>query len=125
MAAMNDNQLTGTHVNVAMMTSGGLAPCLSSSISRLSHFWIKALKDGKIGSLTLRMYKDGYKGVLIGDSFIVPEGDWESMEALDYIGGSPIGNSRVKVRFSELFLVSLTNQNDELFSLFPRPTFLS
>ena len=94
---MNENQLTGKHVNVAMMTSGGLAPCLSCSISRLAHYWIQALKDGKIGGLTLRMYKDGYKGVLLGDSFIVPEGDWESMEALDFIGGSPIGNSRVKV----------------------------
>lgn len=94
---MNENQLTGKHVNVAMMTSGGLAPCLSCSISRLAHFWIQALKDGKIGGLTLRMYKDGYKGVLIGDSFVVPEGDWESMEALDFIGGSPIGNSRVKL----------------------------
>jgi len=97
MTIVNENELTGKHVNVAMMTSGGLAPCLSCSISRLAHFWIQALKDGKIGGLTLRMYKDGYKGVLIGDSFVVPEGDWESMEALDFIGGSPIGNSRVKL----------------------------
>jgi len=97
MTVINENQLTGKHVNVAMMTSGGLAPCLSSSISRLSHFWIQALKEGKIGGLTLRMYTDGYKGILIGESFIVPEGEWESMEALDFIGGSPIGNSRVKL----------------------------
>ncbi|KAL3940990.1 MAG: hypothetical protein SGBAC_004567 [Bacillariaceae sp.] len=97
MTAINEKSLTGKHVNVAMMTSGGLAPCLSCSISRLAHFWIQALKDGKIGGLTLRMYIDGYKGVLIGDSFIVPEGDWESMEALDFVGGSPIGNSRVKL----------------------------
>jgi len=94
---MTDFARNGQHVNVAMMTSGGLAPCLSSSVSQLAKYWVEALKAGEISSLTLRMYKDGYKGILIGDSFIVPEGDWSSMEALNFIGGSPIGNSRVKV----------------------------
>lgn len=84
-------------MNVAMMTSGGLAPCLSSSISQLAKYWVEALKAGEISGLTLRMYKDGYKGVLIGDSFVVPEADWAGMEALNFIGGSPIGNSRVKL----------------------------
>lgn len=115
MTVMNENQLTGKHVNVAMMTSGGLAPCLSSSVSRLAHYWIQALKEGKIGGLTLRMYKDGYKGVLIGDSFIVPEGDWEGMEALNFIGGSPIGNSRVKVRLDKRFDAIRRKCNDEQF----------
>ncbi len=95
---MSDSSLKGKHVNVAMMTSGGLAPCLSSSISQLAHYWVEALRQGEIAGLTLRMYKDGYKGVLIGDSFLVPEEDWEGMDALNFIGGSPIGNSRVKVR---------------------------
>lgn len=80
------------------MTSGGLAPCLSSSVSQLAKYWVEALKAGEISGLTLRMYKDGYKGVLIGDSFLVPEADWAGMEALNFLGGSPIGNSRVKVR---------------------------
>ncbi len=84
-------------MNVAMMTSGGLAPCLSCSIAQLAHYWVDALKNGEIAGLTLRMYKDGYKGVLIGDSFIVPEEDWAGLDALNFIGGSPIGNSRVKV----------------------------
>ena len=95
---MADFSLQGKHVNVAMMTSGGLAPCLSSSISQLAHYWIEALKEGKISGLTLRMYRDGYKGVLIGDSFVVEEKDWASLENLNFLGGSPIGNSRVKVR---------------------------
>lgn len=99
---MTDNSLKGKHVNVAMMTSGGLAPCLSSSISQLAHYWVEALKNGEIAGLTLRMYRDGYKGVLIGDSFIVPEEDWPGMDALNFIGGSPIGNSRVKVRLSKM-----------------------
>jgi 6-phosphofructokinase len=89
--------LSSSHVNVAMMTSGGLAPCLSSSVAQLVHYWSKALKDGKISSLTFRMYIDGYKGILTGDSFLLPEETWEQCDALNYLGGSPIGNSRVKV----------------------------
>mgnify|MGYP000004929110 CR=1 FL=1 len=64
----------------------------------LAKYWVEAYRAGKISGLTLRMYKDGYKGVLIGDSFIVPETEWDGMEVLNFIGGSPIGNSRVKVR---------------------------
>jgi len=94
---MSEFALNGSHVNVAMMTSGGLAPCLSSSISQLAKYWVEALRNGLISGLTLRMYKDGYKGVLIGDSFVVPETEWAGMEALNFLGGSPIGNSRVKL----------------------------
>ena len=96
---MADFSLAGKHVNVAMMTSGGLAPCLSSSISLLSKYWIEAYRAGTISGLTLRFYNAGYKGVLIGDSFVVPESDWNTLECLNFLGGSPIGNSRVKVRF--------------------------
>ena len=85
-------------MNVAMMTSGGLAPCLSSSVAQLVCYWSAALKDSKIQSLTFRMYIDGYKGVLTGDSFLLNEDQWEACEALNFVGGSPIGNSRVKVR---------------------------
>ena len=89
--------IAGTHVNVGMMTSGGLAPCLSSSISQLAKFWIEALDEGKISGLTLRMYVDGYAGILTGNSFIVPESEWKTLGKLNFLGGSPIGNSRVKV----------------------------
>lgn len=85
------------HMNVAMMTSGGLAPCLSSSVAQLVKYWSAALREGKISGLTFFMYIDGYKGVLTGDSFILPEDKWDACDALNYIGGSPIGNSRVKV----------------------------
>lgn len=89
--------LTGTDVTVAMMTSGGLAPCLSASISLLVKYWVKALREGKITGLTFRFYKSGYKGLLTGDSFVLPESEWDKCESLLYLGGSPIGNSRVKV----------------------------
>ena len=87
-------------INVGMMTSGGLAPCLSSSIAHLIHYWSEALKAGKIAGLTIRLYRDGYKGMLIGDSFLVPEEVWSQTDALHELGGSPIGNSRVKVSCS-------------------------
>jgi pyrophosphate--fructose-6-phosphate 1-phosphotransferase len=89
--------LAGKHVNVAFLTAGGLAPCLSSSIAQLIKHWVAALKAGEISGLTLRCYNAGYRGLLIGDSFILPEADWEACDALNYLGGSPIGNSRVKL----------------------------
>jgi hypothetical protein len=60
-------------VYVAMLTAGGLAPCLSSSVDHLSLAWIKVLKEGKISGLTLRFYRAGYKGLLTGDSFTLEE----------------------------------------------------
>jgi len=89
--------LAGKNVTVAMMTSGGLAPCLSSSIAQLVEHWVNALRANKISGLTFRFYKGGYKGLLIGDSFVLPESDWDACKSLNYLGGSPIGNSRVKV----------------------------
>ena len=80
----------------------GLAPCLSSSIAYLMEHWVAALKAGKISGLTFRMYLAGYKGVLTGDSVTVPESEWESAPALlNTLGGSPIGNSRVKLTNAE------------------------
>ena len=91
--------LTGTHVTVGMMTSGGLAPCLSASVALLTRYWVKAYREGKITGLTLRFYRSGYKGLLTGDSFVLDESEWDKCESLLHLGGSPIGNSRVKVRF--------------------------
>lgn len=93
--------IAGKHVNVGMMTSGGLAPCLSSSVAQLAKYWIEALQEGKISGLTLRMYVDGYSGILTGDSFVVPESEWTHLDKLNFLGGSPIGNSRVKVRIND------------------------
>lgn len=89
--------LKGKHVNVAMMTAGGLAPCLSSSIAQLIRHWVQALAEEQITGLSFRMYRAGYKGLLTGDSFVVPESEWDTVLHLNWLGGSPIGNSRVKV----------------------------
>jgi len=88
---------TPVHVNVALMTSGGLAPCLSSSIAHLITHWKKALDEGLVSGLSFRCYRDGYKGILTGDSFLVDESQWDKMGCLHKLGGSPIGNSRVKL----------------------------
>ncbi|CAB9502696.1 Pyrophosphate--fructose 6-phosphate 1-phosphotransferase [Seminavis robusta] len=94
--------LAGKQVNVAMMTAGGLAPCLSASIAQLIHHWVAAYKAKEISGLTIRFYNAGYKGLLTGDSFVLDEADWDACDALNFLGGSPIGNSRVK----------LTNEKD-------------
>jgi len=84
-------------MNVAMMTSGGLAPCLSSSVAYLVEYWAAALKAGTISELCIRLYIDGYKGVLTGDSKILSPDVYDDCACLHDLGGSPIGNSRVKL----------------------------
>ena len=64
--------------------------------------WVAALKAGTISGLSFRMYLAGYKGVLTGDSVMVPEAEWETTpRLLNTLGGSPIGNSRVKLTNTE------------------------
>lgn len=84
-------------MNVAFMTSGGLAPCLASSIAYLVKYWSEALRAGEISGLSFRCYVDGYKGILTDNSFLIPEDQWDKVEQLHECGGSPIGNSRVKL----------------------------
>ena len=64
------------------------------------------------------MYKDGYKGVLIGESFLLPEDAWDTCDSLHELGGSPIGNSRVKVRFDMAFRNLRRRPRGFLLSLF-------
>jgi pyrophosphate--fructose-6-phosphate 1-phosphotransferase len=78
--------------NVAILTAGGLAPCLSSSIAFLIEAYSKVSPDAKI-----ICYKSGYKGLLLGDSVAVSKSDVEMAANLHNFGGSPIGNSRVKL----------------------------
>jgi diphosphate-dependent phosphofructokinase len=81
-----------------LLSRKGLAPCLSCSIAELMRSWMTALQEKKIAGLTFRMYLGGYKGLLTGDSFLLPESEWAScIDTLVSLGGSPIGNSRVKL----------------------------
>ena len=82
---------------VAFLTAGGLAPCLSSSIGFLIDEYTKKAPD-----VELIGYLDGYMGLLKGESIKVTDDVRKNALKLTKHGGSPIGNSRVK----------LTNVND-------------
>ncbi len=77
---------------VAFLTAGGLAPCLSSSIGYLIDEYTK-----KAPGVEMIGYVNGYMGLLKGES--IPVTDEVRRHALDLTrrGGSPIGNSRVKL----------------------------
>ncbi len=77
---------------VALLTAGGLAPCLSSSIGRLIVQYTKLVPDVEIIG-----YLNGYKGLLEGNSITIPDSVRHSAELLYKFGGSVLGNSRVKL----------------------------
>ena len=77
---------------VAFLTAGGLAPCLSSSIGFLiDEYNKKSPQTEMIG------YVNGYMGLLKGDSIPVTDEVRKNALILTKHGGSPIGNSRVKL----------------------------
>ncbi|KQU65319.1 pyrophosphate--fructose-6-phosphate 1-phosphotransferase [Phycicoccus sp. Root101] len=77
---------------VAMLTAGGLAPCLSSAVGGLIERYTEVAPDVRILA-----YRNGYAGLLTGDSVEVTEDVRASAHRLHAFGGSPIGNSRVKL----------------------------
>jgi pyrophosphate--fructose-6-phosphate 1-phosphotransferase len=77
---------------VAILTAGGLAPCLNASIAGLIETYTAKAPD-----VGLICYRGGYKGLLQGDAFAVTPAERASAAALRDHGGSAIGNSRVKL----------------------------
>lgn len=77
---------------VALLTAGGLAPCLSSAVGALIERYT-ALDPG----IEIIAYRNGYAGLLGGDHLTVTPEDRERAHLLHGFGGSPIGNSRVKL----------------------------
>lgn len=77
---------------IAILTSGGIAPCLSSSIGRLIVQYTRLIPDVEIIG-----YLNGYKGLLEGNSIKIPDNVRHSAELLYKFGGSVFGNSRVKL----------------------------
>ncbi len=77
---------------VALLTAGGLAPCLSSAVGGLIERYTELYPD-----IEIICYRGGYKGLLQGDSIQVTEEIRASAGTLHDHGGSPIGNSRVKL----------------------------
>jgi len=77
---------------VAMLTAGGLAPCLSSAVAALITEYSE-----KYPSTEIICYLNGYKGLLLGESIVVTPDIRATAANLHLHGGSPIGNSRVKM----------------------------
>lgn len=77
---------------VAMLTAGGLAPCLSSAVGGLIERYTNIAPD-----IDIVAYRSGYQGVLLGDSVQITQQMREKAPLLHRYGGSPIGNSRVKL----------------------------
>ena len=77
---------------VAILTAGGLAPCLSAAVGELIQQYTEASPDTEI-----ICYRSGYKGLLQGDSIQVTPDMRAQAGILRRYGGSPIGNSRVRL----------------------------
>lgn len=79
-------------MKIAFLTAGGIAPCLSSSIGALIHEYNQSAPSAEIVG-----YLNGYRGLLLGKSIEFPESIRSKYKVLFDFGGSPIGNSRVKL----------------------------
>ncbi|MDR0590441.1 MAG: pyrophosphate--fructose-6-phosphate 1-phosphotransferase [Puniceicoccales bacterium] len=77
---------------VGILTAGGLAPCLSAAIGALIEAYNKASPKTEI-----ICYRGGYRGLLLGDKVTVTGETRQNVTIFFDYGGSPIGNSRVKL----------------------------
>ncbi|GAA1541448.1 pyrophosphate--fructose-6-phosphate 1-phosphotransferase [Kribbella lupini] len=77
---------------VALLTAGGLAPCLSSAVGGLIQRYTAVAPDVEIIG-----YLNGYHGLLSGRYVDVTPEVRAKAGLLHQFGGSPIGNSRVKL----------------------------
>jgi pyrophosphate--fructose-6-phosphate 1-phosphotransferase len=77
---------------VALLTAGGYAPCLSSAIGGLIERYTALAPEVEIIA-----YKHGYQGLLSGDVVTITDEVRANAALLHTFGGSPIGNSRVKL----------------------------
>lgn len=80
------------HHKIAMLTAGGLAPCLSSAVGGLIERYSEIAPEAPMIG-----YLAGYKGLLQGKSIPVTPEVRRRAHVLHGHGGSPLGNSRVKL----------------------------
>ena len=81
-----------TVTKVAMLTAGGLAPCLSAAVGGLIERYTAVAPD-----IHIIAYLNGYAGLLTGKSVEVTDKVRATASRLHAFGGSPIGNSRVRL----------------------------
>ena len=77
---------------VALLTAGGFAPCLSAAVGGLIERYNEVSPDVEIIA-----YQYGYHGLLTGNYVLVDDEARKNAAILNRFGGSPIGNSRVKL----------------------------
>ncbi|MGP9693314.1 pyrophosphate--fructose-6-phosphate 1-phosphotransferase [Brachybacterium sp. AOP25-B2-12] len=77
---------------VALLTAGGYAPCLSSAVGGLIERYTALVPDVEIIA-----YRHGYWGLLSGEKIVIDDAVRAKAALLHEFGGSPIGNSRVKL----------------------------
>jgi pyrophosphate--fructose-6-phosphate 1-phosphotransferase len=77
---------------VALLTAGGLAPCLSSAVGGLIERYTELAPE-----IEIIAYYGGYAGLLRGESMLVTPEVRAKAHLLHTFGGSPINNSRVKL----------------------------
>ena len=83
-------------MKIAFLTAGGIAPCLSASIGALIECYAETAPDAELIG-----YLNGYKGLLKGRFIEFPANANSSANLLYTFGGSPLGNSRVKLTNAE------------------------
>ena len=77
---------------VALLTAGGFAPCLSTAVGALIQRYTEVAPEVEIIA-----YANGYQGLLESEYYTVTPTVRERAGLLASFGGSPIGNSRVKL----------------------------
>jgi pyrophosphate--fructose-6-phosphate 1-phosphotransferase len=83
-------------MTVAILTSGGLAPGLSSTVASLVEHWMLHDPDTEVIG-----YRHGYAGLLAGDALWFGPEIRRQLHGLHELGGSPLGSSRVKLTNAE------------------------
>ena len=79
-------------MKISFLTSGGIAPCLSASIGALVEKYNTLAPNADLIG-----YLHGYRGLLLGNSIQFPRSIKTDYSVLYEFGGTPIGNSRVKL----------------------------
>ncbi len=77
---------------VALLTAGGLAPCLSAAVGGLIQRYTDVAPE-----IEIIAYRGGYQGLLLGEKMLVTPEVRHKAHLLLGFGGSPIVNSRVKL----------------------------
>ena len=83
-------------MKIAFLTAGGIAPCLSASIGALIECYAETAPGAQLFG-----YLNGYQGLLKGRIIEFPANAGREANILYKYGGSPLGNSRVKLTNAE------------------------